>query len=558
MSDVAAAGTIPETDPKKMRLVIVASSAGTIFEWYDFFVYGSLTTIMAAHFFSGLPDAQALIFSLLTFSVGLVVRPFGALVFGKIGDSQGRKGAFLITISMMGLATFAIGLLPTAAQIGIAAPALLIFLRILQGFALGGEYGGAAIYVAEHAKRNGRGAATAGIQSAAAFGLVGALGVILLTRTIMGEEAFREWGWRIPFLVSIGLLGISLWIRLKLEESPAFQKMKDEGGASRAVFRESFFEWRNLKIVLLALFGLMMAQGVSWYATHFYAPVFIERTLKLDQRTVNELMIIVVLISAPLYIFFAWLSDRVGRKPIMLFGMVLFTLACFPAFHLLTRAVNPSLDTAALSAPVVVAADPADCSFQLDLTGGARQFATSCDIAKGALANAGVNYTTVPAPSGLAAQVRIGDSIVVESVSAVGLSMAETRTMRAAFETRLKAALADAGYPTSADPAQFDFWLALGVLVVLVVAATALYGPQAAALVELFPTRIRYTAMSLPYNVGTGWFGGLLPPTVFAISTATGNIYAGLWFPVIVTGLAALIFLLFWPETKDRDIHAQS
>ncbi len=555
MTDTTAE-SLPATDPKKMRLVIVASSAGTIFEWYDFFVYGSLTTIMASHFFSGLPDAQALIFSLLTFSVGLVMRPFGALVFGKIGDSAGRKGAFLITISVMGLATFGIGLLPKAEQIGILAPILLIALRILQGFALGGEYGGAAIYVAEHASRGNRGAATAGIQSAAAFGLVGALGVILITRTTMGEEAFKDWGWRIPFLVSIGLLAISVWIRMQLEESPAFQKLKEEGKTTKAAFRESFFEWKNLKIVLLALFGLMMAQGVSWYATHFYAPVFIERILKVEQRTVNELMIVVVILSAPMYIFFAWLSDKIGRKPIMLFGMVLFTIACIPGYHLLTRAANPALEQAQASAPVVVTADPKDCSFQLDLTGGARQFATSCDIAKSALSNAGVNYTTQPGPSAAPAQVHIGGQIMVESVSAVGLSNAETKTMRAAFETRLKEALGQAGYPVAADASRFDFFLALGVMLVLVVAATALYGPQAAALVELFPTRIRYTALSLPYNVGTGWFGGLLPPAVVAISTTTGNIYAGLWFPVIITGIAAVICLLFWPETKDRDIHA--
>lgn len=555
MTDVAAS-PIPATDPAKMRRVIVASSAGTVFEWYDFFVYGSLTTIMASHFFSGLPDAQALIFSLLTFSVGLVVRPVGALIFGKVGDSAGRKGAFLITISIMGVATFLIGLLPTAAQIGIWAPVLLIGLRVLQGFALGGEYGGAAIYVAEHAGRTSRGAATAGIQVAASLGLVGALGVILLTRTMLGEEAFRAWGWRIPFLVSIGLLGISIWIRMQLEESPAFQKLKEEGQTSKRAYHESFFVWRNLKIVLLALFGLMMAQGVSWYTTHFYAPVFIERILKVDQLTVNELMITIVIISAPLYVFFAWLSDKVGRKPIMLFGMILFAVACFPGFHLLTRAANPALEAAQIAAPAVVVADPSDCSFQLDLTGGARQFQTSCDIAKGALANAGVNYTTRPGPAGMPAQIHIGDTVTLESISAQGLSVADTRAARGAFDRTLRESLTQAGYPGAPAEGNFNFLLALGVMFALVVAATALYGPQAAALVELFPTRIRYTAMSLPYNVGTGWFGGLLPPAVFAISTATGNVYAGLWFPVAITAIAAVIFLLFWPETKDRDIHA--
>jgi len=555
MSEIAGS-SMPATAPGKMARVIVASSAGTVFEWYDFFVYGSLASVMTKNFFSGLPDAQAVIFFLLTFSVGLIVRPIGALVFGKIGDSTGRKGAFLITISVMGLATFAIGLLPTAAQIGILAPILLIGLRVLQGFALGGEYGGAAIYVAEHASRRNRGAATAGIQVAAAIGLVGALGVILLTRELVGEEAFAIWGWRIPFLVSVLLLGVSIWIRLQLEESPAFQKLKEEGRTTKRAYAESFFHWPNLRIVLLALFGLMMAQGVSWYATHFYAPVFLERTLKVDGRTVNELMILAVAISAPFYVLFAWLSDRVGRKPIMLFGMVLFTLFCLPGYHLLSIAARPALDEAQARAPVVVIADPDDCSFQLDLTGGARQFATSCDIAKGALANAGVNYSTQRGTSGAPAQVQIGERILVESVNATGLDRASATSVRQAFEAQLRIALTEAGYPGPAAPGSFRFLLALGVLLILMIAATALYGPQAAALVELFPTRIRYTALSFPYNVGTGWFGGLLPPTVFAISTTTGNVYSGLWFPIIVTAIAAIICFFLWPETKDRDIHA--
>ncbi len=541
-----------------MRLVVAASSAGTVFEWYDFFVYGSLVTIMAGHFFKGLDDNLALVFSLLTFSIGLIMRPLGAFIFGKIGDSSGRKGAFLITISIMGLATFAIGLLPTAETIGIWAPILLIALRVLQGFALGGEYGGAAIYVAEHADHDKRGAATAWIQAAAAFGLVGALGVILATRTWLGEDAFKDWGWRAPFLISIVLLGISIWIRLQLEESPAFQKLKEEGRTSKRAYHESFLVWRNLKIVLLALFGLMMGQGVSWYTTHFYAPVFIERTLKVPQLTVNELMIVIVLISAPFYIFFAWLSDKVGRKPIMLFGMALFTIACIPAFHLFQRAANPALDAAQERAPVVIIADPDDCTFQLDLTGGARQAQTSCDIARAALANAGVNYAQEAGPSAAPAEIHIGGGVTLESVSAHGLGSAAAAAVRRSFDTALRGALTQAGYPAPDALAPFNFPLALGVMFVLIIAATALYGPQAAALVELFPTRIRYTALSVPYNIGTGWFGGLLPPTVFAISTATGDIYAGLWFPVIVTGIAAIVCLLFWPETKDRDIHADA
>lgn len=560
MTDAAASQTPSEVPPAKLRQVVIASSLGTIFEWYDFFVYGALISIMTAHFFSNLPEAQGLIFSLLTFSVGLLVRPFGALVFGKLGDSQGRKGAFLITISVMGLATVAIGLLPTQQQLSpelaLLPPTLLVLMRVLQGFALGGEYGGAAIYVAEHAPRNGRGAATAGIQVSASIGLVGALGVILGARFLIGEEAFREWGWRIPFLISAALLAVSLWIRLRLEESPAFRKIKEEGQVSKRAYAESFFEGRNLQIVLLALFGLMMAQGVVWYTAHFYAQFFIERILKVDQATVITLMITMVAISAPLYIFFAWISDKLGRKPIMLFGMVLMLAAYFPGFQILTRAANPALAEASQTAPVTVIADPADCSFQLDLTGGAARFSSSCDIAKGALTSAGVTYETAAGTPYQTAQVRIGDDVIVDSVDARGLPAAEQAALRADFTTRLREALNAAGYPAGANPDQLNFGLALAVLLVFVVAATALYGPQAAALVELFPTRIRYTALSLPYNVGTGWFGGLLSPVAYAITTATGSIYAGLWFPVVVTAIAALVFFFFWPETKDRDIHA--
>jgi MFS family permease len=552
MSDVARTG-FEEVPPQKLRLVVAASAAGTIFEWYDFFIYGALASIMAKHFFAGLPDAQALIFSLLTFSVGLVVRPIGALVFGKVGDSQGRKGAFLVTIVIMGAATVAIGLLPTAAQIGPMAATLLIGCRILQGFALGGEYGGAAIYVSEHAPHGKRGASTALIQASASIGLVGALGVILATRTIMGEDAFREWGWRIPFLLSAVLLVISIWIRMQLEESPAFQKLKEEGQTSKRAYAESFLEWRNLQVVLLALFGLMMAQGVGWYTANFYTQIFMERILRVDQSTVNLIMMTVVIISAPLYIFFAWVSDRVGRRPVMLFGMVLMALMYFPGFHLITRAANPALAEASVSVPVSIAADPADCSFMLDLTGGAHQFASSCDIARTALSDAGVSYKLTPAPAGSLAKVSVGDA-AIESVNAEGEGAAEAKKARAEFAAALQPALVAAGYPAKADPARIDFALLIGVMTIFIIAATALYGPQAAALVELFPTRIRYTAFSLPYNVGTGWFGGLAPVTALAIVTATGDIFAGLWFPLVVTALAAAIFLFFWPETKDRDI----
>jgi len=557
-----------EVSPAKLRQVVAASAAGTVFEWYDFFVYGALASVMSAHFFAGLPDAQAFVFTLLTFAVGFIVRPIGALVFGKIGDSTGRKGAFLITITIMGLATFAIGILPTAETIGIWAPVLLVICRVAQGFALGGEYGGAAIYVAEHAPNNRRGAATGWIQGTASVGLIGALAVVLMTRAFLGEEAFREWGWRIPFLVSIGLLAVSVWIRMQLEESPAFQKLKEDGKVSKRAYAESFGEWRNLKIVLIALFGVMMAQGVVWYTAHFYSQFYLERILKIDSQTVNLIMITVVLVSAPLYIFFARLSDTIGRKPVMLFGMLLMLALYFPGFHFITQAGNPALAEASERTPVIVYAHPDDCTFQLDLTGGAQQFATACDIAKSALSNAGVSYTTMNAPIGASARVVIGNDVEVESVSAVGQSASEIRATRTAFAERLREALSQAGYPTAAPgPMQnwsvaeisrvfSEKWGVIGVMVLFIVAACALYGPQAAALVELFPTRIRYTAMSFPYHVGTGWFGGLLPAIVFAINTATGSIYSGLWFPAIATAIAALVTFFFWPETKNRDIHA--
>jgi MFS family permease len=563
----ASTQTSPEVSPAKMRQVVAASAAGTVFEWYDFFVYAVIADVIRANFFTGLPDAQAFVFTLLTFAVGFIVRPIGALVFGKIGDSTGRKGAFLITITMMGLATFAIGVLPTAEDIGVWAPILLVTCRVLQGFALGGEYGGAAIYVAEHAHPKRRGGATGWIQATASIGLIGALGVVLGTRALMGEDAFREWGWRIPFLVSIGLLGVSVWIRLQLEESPAFKKLQDEGKVSKKAYVESFFQWPNLRIVLLALFGVMMAQGVVWYTAHFYSQFFLERILKIDSQSVNLIMIAVVLISAPLYLLFARLSDKVGRKPVMLFGMLLMLALYFPGFHYITRAGNPALDAASQTTPVAVFAYPGDCTFQLDLTGGAQQFATSCDIAKGALSNAGISYRTIHAPIGTTARVEIGRDVVVESVNAVGQSASEIRATRTAFNDRLREALTQAGYPAAAPGAMQDWsivevvrvfsekWGVIGVMALFIVAACALYGPQAAALVELFPTRIRYTAMSFPYHIGTGWFGGLLPAIVFAINTATGSIYQGLWFPVIITALAAVITFFFWPETKDRDIH---
>jgi MFS family permease len=554
---------IADVSPRKTRQVIAASAAGTVFEWYDFFIFAILSSIISKHFYAGLPDAQAFVFTLLTFAVGFIVRPLGALVFGKMGDQKGRKGAFLITITMMGLATVAIGLLPdhqwfethVGPGFGVIAAILLITCRVLQGFALGGEYGGAAIYVAEHAPANKRGLHTSFIQTSAALGLLGALGVTLLTRTLMGEEAFRDWGWRLPFLVSLGLLVISLWIRLSLEESPAFQKMKAEGGGSQAIYKDSFLEWSSLKVILLTLFGMMMAQGVVWYTGNFYTQFFLERLLKLPAVDINILMIAVTTLSAFLYVFFGWLSDHVGRKPVMLAGMLLALVAFFPGFHLLTQAANPLLAEAQRKAPVTVIAHPADCSFQLDLTGGAQQFGKACDIAKGALANRGVNYSNVAAAPGALAQVRIGET-VIDSIDARGLSPSEIKKQRAAFDERLKAALVANGYPDVAPEDQINWPLLFLAMAIFVTAACALYGPLAACLVELFPTRIRYTAMSFPYHVGTGWFGGLQPAISFAIVTAVGDIYAGLWFPFIVTAISFVIAIFLLPETRHRDIHA--
>jgi MFS family permease len=548
---VAAVGEDKPAEPN-MRLVVAASAAGTAFEWYDFFIFGSLAAILADVFYSGLTETARFIVALATFAVGFFVRPFGALVFGWIGDRTGRKGAFLITISMMGVATFAIGLLPTYAQAGALAPALLVFLRVIQGLALGGEYGGAAVYVAEHAPDKRRGEYTSWIQTSAAFGLVGALAVILGTRTLLGEEAFRAWGWRIPFLFSMGLLGVSLWIRLQLKESPAFVAMKAAGEETKAPFREAFGTWRYGRIVLLALFAIMIAQGAVWYAGYFYAQFFLERVLKVEPATVNMVLIGVSMLSAALYVFFGWLSDRVGRKPVMIGGMLLFVVIAFPGFRIMTEAANPALVEAAQRAPAVVRADPADCSFQLDLVGQAK-FTSSCDIARNALSSAGVPYVSQDAPAGSVAEVRIG-GIVVPSQAAAGSDAAAIKAARAAVDGRVKAALTAAGYPAKADPARFDVTRVFLLLLAFMVAATALYGPQAAALVELFPTRIRYTAMSLPYNIGTGWVGGFLPATAFAMVAATGDIYFGLWYPVLFTAAAIIVAALFLPETKGRSL----
>jgi predicted MFS family arabinose efflux permease len=540
--------------PASMRTVVMASSAGTAFEWYDFFVFGTLASVIGKNFFAELGDTAGVLAALGLFGAGFFFRPLGALIFGRIGDKAGRKGAFLITVILMGGATFAIGLLPTYAMAGPLAPLLLILMRIIQGTALGGEYGGAAIYVAEHAPADKRGAMTGWIQTSAAFGLLGALLVILAARTILGEEAFLAWGWRIPFLVSVGLLGVSIWMRLKLSESPSFQKLKDAGEESKHPFREAFGQWKNLKLVLLALVALMFAQGAVWYTAFFYLPVFLERFLKVEPRTVNLLVMAATALSAPLYVFFGWLSDKVGRKWVLWFGMTLALVAFFPAFHQMARYANPALAEAEQRTPVSVVADSAACSLQFDPVGKA-VFTTSCDIAKSALANAGVSYVNTPAPAGTPATVRVG-AVEVASVEGAGLDKAALKAAKADFETRLKAALGAAGYPAGAERGRMNLPALFGVIMVFVVAATALYGPQASALVELFPTRVRYTALSLPYHVGTGWVGGFVPFTAFAIVTATGDIYAGLWYPFVFTLISVVATLFLWPETRGRDLDA--
>ena len=540
------------SEASRMRLVLSASAAGTIFEWYDFFIFGSLAAIIAKHFFAAAGETQGFIFALLTFAAGFAVRPLGAIVFGSFGDRIGRKRTFLVTITIMGLATFAIGLLPDASRLGLNAAWLLLALRMLQGFAVGGEYGGAAIYVAEHADPRKRGSATGWIQVAATLGLLLAIAVIFATRSWMGEAAFAAWGWRIPFLLSAGLLVISLWIRLRLDESPLFRKMQEEGRGSRAPLSEAFLQWKNLRLVLIVLFALMMGQGVVWYTANFYAQLFLERVVKVDPPVVNQLMMAVLVGSAILHVFFAWLSDRVGRKPVMLFGMGLAALVMVPGFKMLTEAVNPALAEAAARVPVTVLAAPGDCSVQFDPIGKTK-FTSSCDIAKSTLAAAGVPYRN-EAGAGLA-HVRVGDKDVA-SFDGSKLPPTELAATRKAFEAQLKAALGGAGYPPTADTAKIDIPRAILILLMLMTGAAALYGPQAAALVELFPTRIRYSALSLPYHIGNGWFGGFLPATAFAIVAATGDIYAGLWYPVALAAIGFVLMLIFLPETRGRDISA--
>jgi MFS family permease len=592
------------------KKVIFASSLGTVFEWYDFYLYGSLAAIIAKQFFAGLDPTSAFIFALLAFAAGFIVRPFGALVFGRLGDMIGRKYTFLVTILLMGASTFIVGILPNYAAIGAAAPVILIVLRLLQGLALGGEYGGAATYVAEHAPHGRRGAYTAWIQTTATLGLFLSLLVILGTRTVIGEDAFQEWGWRVPFIVSIALLAISVWIRLSMNESPAFKKMKAEGKTSKAPLSESFGQWKNLKIVILALVGLVAGQAVVWYTGQFYALFFLTQALKVDGATANILVAISLLIGTPFFVVFGTLSDKIGRKPIILGGCLVAALTYFPLFKALTEAANPDLAKAQATAPVTLTADNSECSFQFNPTGTAK-FTSSCDIAKQLLAANSVNYENVAGAAGATAFIKVGDTVIqaysptkvtdadvpaakeaatkaidgaakkLEEAQASGdatklkdaeKGLKEAKGNLAAFDKDPKAAAAKvidgqfkkavngalkaAGYPAKADPAKLNKPLIIAILTLLVLYVTAVYGPIAAMLVEMFPTRIRYTSMSLPYHIGNGWFGGLLPTTAFAIVAQTGNIYNGLWYPIIVALATFVIGLLFVKETKDVDIYA--
>jgi MFS family permease len=543
---------------KEERKVIFASSLGTVFEWYDFYLYGTLAPIIAKQFFVGDPTTT-FIFALLAFAAGFIVRPFGALVFGRLGDMIGRKYTFLVTILIMGASTFIVGLLPSYAAIGMAAPIILVSLRILQGLALGGEYGGAATYVAEHAPEGKRGYFTSWIQTTATMGLFMSLLVILGTRTALGEAEFAAWGWRVPFLVSVLLLAVSVWIRLSMHESPAFAKMKAEGKTSKAPLTEAFLKPKNAKIVILALIGLTMGQAVVWYTGQFYALFFMTQTLKVDGPLANIMVALALLLATPFFIFFGTLSDKIGRKYIILGGCLVAALTYFPIFGALTHYANPALETALKSSPVVVVADPESCHFQFNLT-GQKKFPASCDVATAFLTQSSVSYTKVDAPAGAVAVVKIGDKEFTSFnavMTADGLNFdADSKTKEAALKKEMGAAIKAAGYPAKADSEQINKPMVVLLLFILVLYVTMVYGPIAAMLVEMFPTRIRYTSMSLPYHIGNGWFGGLLPTTAFALVAFKGDIYYGLWYPIIVALITVVIGTLFVKETKDNDIYA--
>ncbi|HEY4164729.1 MAG TPA: MFS transporter [Dongiaceae bacterium] len=542
----------PEPSASELRTVVIASSLGTVFEWYDFYLYGTLAAIIAKQFFSGVNPTAGFIFTLLAFAAGFFVRPFGALVFGRVGDLVGRKYTFLVTITIMGLSTFLVGLLPSYASAGMIAPVILIALRLLQGLALGGEYGGAATYVAEHAPQGRRGYMTSWIQTTATMGLFLSLIVILIVRNSIGEEAFADWGWRIPFLISIVLLGFSLYIRMKLNESPVFQKMKAEGKGSSQPLTDAFGNWSNAKIVILALLGLTMGQAVVWYGGQFYALLFLTQTLKVEANTANILVALALLIATPFFVVFGSLSDRIGRKKIIMAGCALAVILYFPLFKGLTHFANPALEAAQASAPVSVVADPKACSFQFNIA-GTQKFLTSCDIATSTLAKAAVNYESETAPAGSVAQIKIGDK-VIPSFEGTGVAAADFKTQSEAFTKSVTDAITAAGYPAKADPAQINLFMTWLMLFILVLLVTMVYGPIAAILVEMFPTRIRYTSMSLPYHIGNGWFGGFLPAIVFAMVAAKGDIYFGLWYPIVIAAITFVIGSLFIRETKDHRI----
>ena len=537
MSDSIAqtAGVAKAPTGREERKIIFASSLGTVFEWYDFFLYGALATVLSKQFFSGVNDTTAFIFALMAFAAGFLVRPFGALVFGRLGDMIGRKYTFLMTIVLMGLSTFAVGLLPTYASIGIAAPIMLVLLRMLQGLALGGEYGGAATYVAEHAPPGKRGFNTSWIQSTATLGLLLSLVVVLGCRYLTGDE-FEVWGWRLPFLLSIVLLCISTWIRMSMHESPAFVKMKAEGKSSKSPIRESFGKWENLKIVLIALFGINAGQAVTFYTAQFYVLFFLTQMLKMDPAQANTLLIISVVIGAPFFIFFGWLSDRVGRKPILMMGLLLATVLYFPLFKALSHYANPQIDAASRQSPIVVMADPSTCTFQFDPVGKAR-FDSPCDKVKTFLVKQGLPYTSVSAAPGTPVQVSVGE-----------------QQIQGFDEAAMRAAISAAGYPAKADPSAVNQPMVVLVMVMLTLIATMTYGPLAAVMVELFPTRIRYTSMSLPYHIGNGWFGGFLPTVSFALVVYTGDIFYGLWYPVLITGVSLVVGMLCLKETRNVNI----
>ncbi|MGE8059917.1 MFS transporter [Pseudomonas sp. NPDC089547] len=519
---------------REERKIIFASSLGTVFEWYDFFLYGALAAVISKQFFAGVNDTTAFIFALMAFAAGFLVRPFGALVFGRLGDMIGRKYTFLVTIVLMGLSTFAVGLLPTYASIGIAAPIILVILRMLQGLALGGEYGGAATYVAEHAPQGKRGFYTGFIQSTATLGLLLSLLVVLGSRYISGDQ-FETWGWRLPFLLSIVLLAISTWIRMSMHESPAFVKMKAQGKVSKSPIRESFTSWPNLKVVLTALFSINAGQAVTFYTAQFYVLFFMTQMLKMDPAQANTLLIISVVIGAPFFVFFGWLSDRVGRKPILMLGLLLATVLYFPLFKALSHYANPQIDAASRQAPIVVTADPQGCTFQFDPVGKAR-FDSPCDKVKTFLVKQGLPYSSVSV-AGSDVVVNIGD-----------------KAINGFDETAMRAAIEKAGYPAKADPAQVNQVMVVALIVAMILIATMTYGPLAAVMVELFPTRIRYTSMSLPYHIGNGWFGGFLPTVSFALVVYTGDIFYGLWYPVLVTGISLVVGIFCLKETKDVDL----